>query len=72
MHRAELAVENCIGKFEVGLGLLVALEHEHAAAKIVVNSSSVNCITAEHFFADLLGLEVEAHRLRRLLHVIDS
>ena len=44
---SKLRIDNGIRKLEVSLCLLIAFQHEHAAAEVVVNSCRVYCVSTE-------------------------
>ena len=70
--RAELSVHDCIGELEVGFRFLVALQHEHAAAQIVVNSRCVDSIAAKTQLSNLPRHQEAPQRPGRLINVIED
>lgn len=68
--RAELSVYDRIRKLKIGLGLLISLEHVHAATEIVINSSCVDRVSAEAFFSYLSCLQKASESPRRFVNVV--
>lgn len=60
MVLAQLALHDGVRQLNIRLRLLIALEHEHAAADIIIDGGRVDGVATEASFADLASLQIAA------------
>ena len=65
----KLSIHNRLGELEVSFSLLVALEHVHAASKVVVNCRCIYRVSSKRFFSDCTSLQIESQSPSWLFHV---
>ena len=68
---AKFGVHDRIRQLEVGLCLLVALQHVHAAAQVIVHCGSVDSVATEAQLANFTRLQEAAQRPGRLIDMVE-
>lgn len=72
MVRSELSIDDRIGQFKIRLRLLVALQHEHATAQVVVNRGCIDRITTKSLLSNFSGFQEAFQRPGWLVNVIED
>jgi len=69
--RSELTFKDGVRQLKVGQAFLVALQHVHAAAEVVVDCGRINCVPAKAFFSNLSRSQVATKGPCRLISVVE-
>lgn len=70
MIRTKLNLEDGLGQLEESICLLKPTQQLHAASKVIVDGSCVDCISAQSLFSNISCLEISSTSPGRFVHMI--